>query len=142
MQIDFDATKLMRPLNGIRGGLQDGSELMGLIGEEMTDSTDDRFRDEVDPDGSPWAALNPKYVEWKIKRRFIPKRLQMRGDMRAKVTYQAFGDRVVIGSDTPYSGRQHEKRPFLYNFQGELGSDDDKRVEAVAIEYFEDLAKG
>lgn len=122
-------------------GLRDATDLMGLIGEELTLAIDDRFRNEEDPDGSPWADLPPKYVAWKQRNKHSPKILQMRGDMRGRVAYKPFPDSVRIGTDVPYSGRQHKKRPFLYTSSGELGASDVKRIEKVAEDYLKSLVK-
>lgn len=124
--------------------LKDATPLMTLIGEELVDAVDERFRNEVDPDGSPWAALSPRYVEWKRKRGFIMKKLQMRGDLRATVAYEASSDRVEIGANTPYARKQHLKRPYIYSQStegsaGELGAKDERRVERVAEEYLQAL---
>lgn len=132
--------KVRRQLRRVQRGVTDMTDLAVLIGEDMTLAIDDRFRDEVDPDGNPWAALDPKYVAWKQQKGYIPKILQMRGDMRGKVAYQPEPDRVLIGSDTPYTRRQHKKRPFIYSKNGGLGAKDEARVEAIADDYLQDLA--
>lgn len=142
MEITFDGSSLSRPLNRVLRRLKDGTELATLMGEEYTQGVDERFKSEVDPDGSPWAALDPDYVAWKRRRGFIQKTLQMRGNMRARVGYKPYPDRVTIGTDTPYARRQNAKRPFLYRADGSIGAKDNARIERVAENYLQSLLDG
>ncbi len=139
MEIELNKLEIDRALRSLLRNLRDSTDLAALIGEEMTQAVDDRFRNEVDPDGSPWATLSPAYVASKQRKGFNRKILQMRGDMRAKVAYQAYPDRVEIGTNTPYARRQHDKRPFIYSKRGGLGARDQARIEQVAEEYLQSL---
>lgn len=142
MDVQINTLEIDRTLARVLRGLKDATPLARLVGEEMTLLTDDRFRDENDPDGSPWAALSPRYVAWKQRKGHITKILQMRGDLRARVAYQPYPDRVEIGSDTPYARRQHAVRPFLYSKSGGLGRRDAERIAAVAEAYLQSLVDG
>lgn len=138
--IELDLSNFTRFQRKVLRGLQDATPLMTLIGEELVDSTDDRFRNEINPDGSPWAALNPNYVEWKRRRGYITKKLQMRGDLRATIAYEANSDSVEIGANTPYARVQHEKRPYLYSERTKgLGRRDEARVQRVTDEFLQML---
>lgn len=140
--VSVDLTLANRTLANLLQGLKDATPLARLIGEDLTLAVDDRFDAEVDPDGSPWAALDPKYVEWKQRKGHITKILQMRGDMRGMVAYEPFPDRVEIGTNVPYARRQHDKRPFLYRKDGSLGAKDLEKIEATANDYLQSLIDG
>lgn len=137
--VEVNLSDVNRTFAKILRGLKDATPLAKLIGEDYTESVDDRFRNEVDPDGSPWAALDPNYVEWKKRKGFITKRLQMRGDMRGTVAYDPYPDQVIIGVNVPYAKRQHAKRPFLFRNNGNLGAKDQARIEATTNDYLQRL---
>lgn len=73
------------------------------IGEELLESTDKRFAAQQAPDGTPWAALSPRYAAWKRKHQYGNQILKMRGELRNTLTYQAGETSVAIGSNRIYS---------------------------------------
>ena len=50
---------------------QDRRPALKDIGQAMVQSTRARFRAEADPEGSPWAALNPAYAKAKRGRKIL-----------------------------------------------------------------------
>ena len=80
----------------------DLSPLMRDIGEELLNSTRERFRAEVAPDGSPWAPLSP--ATRRRKRRNADKVLTESGDLGRYITVRATRDSVEIGSTRIYAG--------------------------------------
>ena len=96
------------------------------IGEELLLSTDDRFKNQTDPEGRPWASLNAEYAAWKRKFHGHDRILKLRGYLRDTLRYQATDVSVAIGSNRVYSaihqfggqaGREHKAtipaRPYL-----------------------------
>lgn len=58
-----------------------------------------RFHTARDPDGNPWAPLNPLYAETKQG----PGILRERGGLTGSIVYQVSGDTVSIGSNRIYA---------------------------------------
>lgn len=137
MEIEIDLSQAGATFNNLSDALDDATPLFNLIGQELELAVDDSFRGEVDPDGSPWASLDPSYVQQKIKRGFIPKINQRRGTLRTTISYRAYSDRIEIGANVPYAKHVHDKRPFLFTKSGGLGRRRERRVEEVANEYFQ-----
>lgn len=96
--------------------------LMLEIGEELEESTKERFASQTSPDGAPWAPLSSRYVSSKAKRK-SPGRdqiLTLTGALRRTIHYQeASANSVTIGTDRKYAathqfGRDKiPARPFL-----------------------------
>ena len=74
------------------------------IGEELTRSTKQRFRDERDPEGNPWVPL----AESTLARKKESKILTGRTKRLRQVAYRAAKDRVAVGPTVIY-GRVHQK---------------------------------
>ena len=69
------------------------------IGLALVQVTQERFRDERDPFGQPWAPLNPAYAE--IKRG--PGILRASGLLMRSITYRAAAAEVAVGSNRIYA---------------------------------------
>ena len=89
------------------------------IGEELLLSTDDRFKNQTDPEGRPWASLNAEYAAWKRKFHGHDRILKLRGYLRDTLRYQATDASVAIGSNRIYSaihqfgGQAEATRPLF-----------------------------
>lgn len=85
------------------------------IGEHLLQTTEERFRTERAPDGSPWAPLHPATRA----RKRHPKILTERGRLRGSIVYRASDKRVEIGTNVLYAAihqlggrtRPHPIRP-------------------------------
>jgi phage gpG-like protein len=141
MEIEVDLTQVNAMFAKVDRALGDATPLFNLIGQEMGLSIDDGFKGEVDPDGSPWAALSPGYEAQKQKKGFIAKINQRRGDLRGMIAYRAYRDRLEIGSNVPYSLHVQKKRPYLYSKSGGLGRRAELRIERVADNYIQSLVR-
>ena len=103
--------------------------------------TDDLFRNEVDPYGSPWADL--KDSTWKQKHKYgsINKKLQWSGRMRASVVTQVqgnkfrhgFADQKAIFHDK--GTRKMPKRQLLPDPQKGLPPASEKELGDIALRY-------
>lgn len=88
--------KLADRLGDLRTPLED-------IREYLHQSTDERFRQQVGPDGSPWAPLAPST----LARKKGPRTLRESGDLQDTLRGQVQGDELLFGTDRPY-GAVHQ----------------------------------
>lgn len=72
------------------------------IGEELLQSTRQRFRDQADPDGRPWQRLRMTTRNSKRLRGLSPKILRARGHLADTIRYQADEGGVRIGTNRIY----------------------------------------
>ena len=102
LTIEIDDTAVRQALNRLIAAGRDMTPLMRDIGEELLNSTRERFVDQEGPDGTPWAPLSE--ATKRRKRRNAGKILTERGFLRGNLTYQAGPDAVVVGSPSIYAG--------------------------------------
>ncbi|WP_051554370.1 phage virion morphogenesis protein [Desulfobulbus elongatus] len=77
-----------------------------VIGEELTNSTIDRFSRQVDPEGHPWQPLQPATLAAKAARGMSPKILRARGYLADSIHPQADEQGVRIGTARIYAAIQ------------------------------------
>ena len=102
------------------------------IGEHLLASTEDRFVEQSDPQGRPWARLSPGYK--KRKRKHQDLMLVLDGYLKGTLAVRVTAERVEIGSNRVYAathqlgdeGRNIPARPFL-------GLSAQDKAEVVAI---------
>jgi phage virion morphogenesis protein len=82
--------------------LNAGGAALKWIGTEVASQTRARFDTAIDPDGNPWAALNPGYALDK-KGVGILRGLAMRGGLQGSITFAVEGGAVRIGSNKIYA---------------------------------------
>jgi phage virion morphogenesis protein len=79
-----------------------GSDLPNRLGEYLQSSTQDRFKTQIAPDGTPWSPLQPRYA--RRKKYAKDKILTLRGYLRSGIHYQVTGDaEVEVGSNIKYA---------------------------------------
>ena len=77
---------------------RDPSGLMPRLGEYLQGSTQERFKTQTAPDGTPWAPLKPSYK--RRKKYNQDKVLTLRGYLRSGIRYQVEGqDTVRVGTN-------------------------------------------
>ncbi len=80
----------------------DGS-LAAQLGEYLQASTQDRFKAQAAPDGTPWAPLSKRYQ--RRKKYNADKVLTLRGYLRSGIHYQKLDvNSVAVGTNSPYGG--------------------------------------
>lgn len=80
----------------------DTTPLMGRMGEYFVDSTQQRFKDQVHPDGAPWAPLSPGYIKRKRKNQSLV--LTFDGYLRRYIVHQVISpEEVSWGSNRIYA---------------------------------------
>lgn len=118
LYIDIDDAKLREALRRARVALAGNAmrELLERLGNRLFNSTKARAEQQVAPDGSPWAALSPRYQRRKAKkypgRRILEREGHMLGD---RLAYQVTDDTLLIGT----SGRS--KRGYTYPLAHQFG---------------------
>ena len=139
IRVAFDDREVRDALERLARAGADLAPAMREIGDVLTSSAKDRFRDERAPDGAPWAPLSP--VTRARKRRNRDRILTEEGHLRGTLTYQAGADEVVVGSPLIYAGVHQfgapagtfagggpwgdiPARPFLADASGQLSPDD------------------
>lgn len=79
------------------------ADLMPRLGEYLQRSTQERFKTQTAPDGTPWAPLQPRYA--RRKKYHQDKVLTLRGYLRSSIHYQVTGpDAVQVGTNIQYAG--------------------------------------
>jgi len=95
--IYYDNDEAVDYLRALEKRVDDMAPVYRDIGEYMLGSTQDRFRDEEDPEGKPWEPLNDKYRRRKKKN--TDKILVLDGYMRDLLAYQADSESMQLGTN-------------------------------------------
>ena len=107
IRIQIDDAEVIRALGGLAARLANMRPFYKNVGEELVQSTKERFDAQRDPEGRPWQRLKPSTVWGKAlsKRSFSGARRILRdsGQLQDTIHYQADGDQVLIGSNRVYA---------------------------------------
>lgn len=93
------AIRAFRQLARVMG---DTTPVLRVIGTGLVEGTHTRFEQAVDPDGNPWAPLNPVYAAGK-RGPGILRESAMRGGLMGSITYRARADAVEVGTNKIYA---------------------------------------
>lgn len=136
VSINVTDKALQQKLREVASKVSDPSELMEEIGQIMLLSTDQRWEQEIDPNGDRWAENSNYTRELKRARGQIDKILQASGRARASINYKVDKDQVIIGTNVEYMVKHQlgtegqKKREFL-------GISDEDKVEiAIAADEY------
>jgi phage virion morphogenesis protein len=99
----FDWDEARAAFGRLERVMADTTPITRAIGVGLVTSTQDRFDDEVSPDGSAWAPLNPTYAAGK-RGAGILRESAMRGGLQGSITYRASRSDVQVGSNKIYAG--------------------------------------
>lgn len=83
--------------------LSDDQPLLRAIGTGLVEVTRDRFASGTDPQGQPWAPLNPLYAATK-RGPGILRESAMRGGLMASVTFDTAPGQLRVGTNKIYAG--------------------------------------
>jgi phage virion morphogenesis protein len=103
--IKIDASEVQDALKRFLAAAEDLAPVFKNIGEYEAEATKQRFRDERDPDGNVWQALNPLYKETKKGPRILTGQT---GDLSRIVWQLASQSEVEIGSNMIYARIHNE----------------------------------
>jgi len=99
IDIDIDDRPVRQALRRLETAGTDLSPALKDIGEALLLSTEERFDNQVDPDGRPWKPLRPRYR----KRKKHPKILTETTNLRGRIVWQLVPGGVEIGTDVVYA---------------------------------------
>ncbi|MFO1421184.1 MAG: phage virion morphogenesis protein [Candidatus Competibacteraceae bacterium] len=109
ISIEFDDAELQAALKKLAAKIGDLTPFFRDIGEELLNSTRERFRAQRSPAGVPWEALSPAYAQRKRKNR--DKILTLDGRLRGTLNYRAGPDELRIGTPLIYGATHQFGRP-------------------------------
>ena len=101
INIELDDTSVQAAFNRLIKVGRDLAPAMQDIGEHLLGSTRERFNDQQEPDGKPWAPLSEVTVRRKQKN--TDKILTERGYLRGTLAYRADRQEVRVGSTRIYA---------------------------------------
>ena len=146
---DADARKL---LNELRGRMRDMTPVMDAVGAVYASGAQQRFVDQVDPDGKPWKPLSPVTLARRRKAgRGGVQILRDTGRLMNSISYSTAGNTVTVFTNVAY-GATHQyglngiqQRRFL----GQNKGDDQAALEVLQgylqadqpLSWFERLAQ-
>jgi phage virion morphogenesis protein len=99
IQIKVDDSELQSAFAQLTQRMDDLQPVMTSIGEYMVRATDDRFRNQQDPEGNPWAPLSAATLAVKRNNKILTER----GRLRGSITYKATSNSVEIGTNLIYA---------------------------------------
>jgi len=100
--VDANLRQAREGLKLLKQATQDLRPAFEDIGEMLVRSTDQRFEDQVGPDGQPWAPLSPAHLLFKQKKGYNTKILTMRGRLRASIVARPGATQVAVGTPVVY----------------------------------------
>jgi phage virion morphogenesis protein len=103
VSIEYEGEAVRQMLNELTGRIGNLYSPMANIGEYLLMATDDRFEQEVDPDGVPWQPNSPSILAFKRENKRILKILQSTGRLRGSITYLADETSVAVGTNIGYA---------------------------------------
>ncbi|NMY21141.1 MAG: phage virion morphogenesis protein [Pseudomonas shahriarae] len=103
LDVTLDTSQVGKALDDLADRLGDLTTPLNDIGEYLQISTDDRFRQKVAPDGSPWAPLSPVTLARKKGSGILREKGTLQDTLRRQVT----STELAFGTDRPY-GAVHQ----------------------------------
>lgn len=98
LNVELDDSRTGAALTELVGRLGDLTTPLLDIAEYLHQSTDDRFRRQVAPDGSPWAPLAPST----LVRKKTSKILRQDGYLQDTMRHSVSDNELALGTDRPY----------------------------------------
>lgn len=98
LDVTIDVSSVGRALEQLAERLGDMRVPLLDIGEYLHQSTDARARNQVGPDGRPWAPLSPRTLAKKKGN----KKLRESGALLDTLRHSVAGDELQFGTDRPY----------------------------------------
>lgn len=98
LDVTLDQTEIGQALDSLVNRMTDLTKPLNDIAEYLHQSTDDRFRQQVAPDGSPWAPLAPSTLARKKSGRI----LREAGTLQDTLRHSISNNELSFGTDRPY----------------------------------------
>lgn len=144
--VTIDQTQVGKALGELAERLADLTTPLNDIAEYLHQSTDDRFRQQVAPDGSPWAPLAPSTLARKKSSRI----LREAGTLQDTLRHSVSNNELSFGTDRPYGAihqfggkiEQAARSQQVYFRQGKDGSVDSRFVERSRSNFAQWVSRG
>ena len=162
--IEVDDAVVIDALGRLAAAGADPRGFLTNVGEILVASTKERFRTEKDPEGQPWAPLNPLYAAGKPAGKKI---LEASGQLsHESIVYQIADTQLEVGTNRPHA-RVHQfgaiivpksAAALVFEMGGEtfrvksvtvparrflgISAEDRERIVEAADDFFADLAGG
>lgn len=98
LEVSVDTSPVGKALDDLAERLGDLTTPLNDIAEYLYQSTDDRFRQQVAPDGSPWAPLAASTLE----RKKGPRILREKGTLQDTLRHNVSNNELAFGTDRVY----------------------------------------
>lgn len=86
------------------GRMDDKRGFLEGVAEHLLNTTRDRFRDQADPEGVPWARLRSATIRQRERRKFTPIQiLTRRSELRSSINSAVGADQVSIGTPVKHA---------------------------------------
>lgn len=99
LTVDIEDRAVSRAFDQLSRIMRNTTPVMSAIGTGLVASTHRRFVSQTDPDGNPWAALNPEYAEGKRNSRILTES----GGLRDSITAAPSRTSVQVGTNKIYA---------------------------------------
>lgn len=104
----FDDQEVSARLADLVARLSDTGPFLGAVGDYLKDQAGENFKGEHDPDGTPWAALQPSTILRRTKKGQLPLSILNRNKgntgLAATINWELTGeDGVRVGSPKAYA---------------------------------------
>jgi len=104
IHVEFDDREIRRALQGLLAVTGSLDEVLTEIGEELAESTKQRFGTQTGPDGQSWEPNSPVTIERKGRNQ----PLTDHGTLGEQIEPRLLGnDTLAVGSSTEYAAMQH-----------------------------------
>lgn len=104
-EVEFNNPEAQDVLNQLERKLVDLNPALNDIAEYLYQVHDQRFKDQVAPDGTPWAPLSPSYQ--RIKARNKNRILVLDGNLANNFRHRISGSELNFGTNVPYAAHHH-----------------------------------
>ncbi|WP_420598631.1 phage virion morphogenesis protein [Neptuniibacter sp.] len=128
VKIEYNDTGARRKVQGILGYLKHPAPLFAILNEYLLQIHRKRFREQISPDGTPWAPLSPRYQKRKHrnKNKILTLRGHLQGTLRGQYDDEGleFGTNSVYGAIHNFGGsiKKKQRTSLLYFYQRKDGS--------------------
>lgn len=107
ISVQVQTGKIRNRLSLLNQRMQDMSPALNEVGEYMLLATDQRYENEIDPNGIPWQPNSPYTLRLKRERGQIQKILQATGRMRDSYFTRVTGNTMVL-TNSLERARKHQ----------------------------------
>jgi phage virion morphogenesis protein len=108
--VEIDDRQFRHAMERLAARAKDMTTVLRGIGEYLVGTTQDRFKTQTAPDGTPWQPLQAWYQREKPQN--ADKILTLRGHLRNTLHWQVIPDELLVGSSLEYAA--------IHQFGGEI----------------------